>query len=149
MPNCFKAYDIRGRVPAELNEEVAYRIGRAFAQILQPMEVVVGHDVRLDSPALTAAVARGLNDGGAAVIDIGLCGTEEVYFQAAHRGVGGGIMVTASHNPVDYNGMKLVRQDARPISGDTGLRDIEALVDAGEFPSAGEPAAQRLDADKS
>jgi phosphomannomutase/phosphoglucomutase len=98
---------------------------------------------------LTAAVARGLNDGGAAVIDNGLCGTEEVYFQTAHRGVGGGIMVTASHNPVDYNGMKLVRQDARPISGDTGLRDIEALVDAGEFPSAGEPAAQRLDADKS
>lgn len=149
MPSCFKAYDIRGRVPDELNEDVAYRIGRAFAQILQPAEVVVGRDVRLDSPALAAAVSRGLNDGGAAVIDIGLCGTEEVYFQTAHRGVGGGIMVTASHNPMDYNGMKLVRQDARPISGDTGLRDIEALVEAGGFPSPGRPATQCADADKS
>ena len=149
MLNCFKAYDIRGRVPDELNDEVAYRIGRAFAQILQPAEVVVGRDVRLDSRALAAAVARGLNDGGAAVIDIGLCGTEEVYFQTAHRGVGGGIMVTASHNPMDYNGMKLVRQDARPISGDTGLRDIEALVEAGRFPSPGRQAALRVDTDKS
>jgi len=149
MPNCFKAYDIRGRVPDELNEDVAYRIGRAFAQILQPAEVVVGRDVRLDSPALAAAVTRGLNDGGAAVIDIGLCGTEEVYFQTAHRGVDGGIMVTASHNPMDYNGMKLVRQDARPISGDTGLRDIEALVEAGRFPSPGRPAVLRVDTDKS
>jgi phosphomannomutase/phosphoglucomutase len=149
MPNCFKAYDIRGRVPDELNEDVAYRIGRAFAQVLPIEEVVVGRDVRLDSPALAAAVSRGLNDGGAAVIDIGLCGTEEVYFQTAHRGVGGGIMVTASHNPMDYNGMKLVRQDARPISGDTGLRDIEALVEAGGFPSPGRPATQRADADKS
>jgi len=149
MSNCFKAYDIRGRVPDELNDEVAYRIGRAFAQILQPAEVVVGRDVRLDSRALAAAVARGLNDGGAAVIDIGLCGTEEVYFQTAHRGVGGGIMVTASHNPMDYNGMKLVRQDARPISGDTGLRDIEALVEAGRFPSPGRQATLRVDTDKS
>ena len=149
MPNCFKAYDIRGRVPDELNEDVAYRIGRAFAQILQPAEVVVGRDVRLDSPALAAAVTRGLNGGGAAVIDIGLCGTEEVYFQTAHRGVDGGIMVTASHNPMDYNGMKLVRQDARPISGDTGLRDIEALVEAGRFPSPGRPAVLRVDTDKS
>jgi phosphomannomutase/phosphoglucomutase len=146
---CFKAYDIRGRVPDELNEDVAYRIGRAFAQILQPKEVVVGRDVRLDSPALAAAVTRGLNDGCTAVIDIGLCGTEEVYFQTAHRGVGGGIMVTASHNPMDYNGMKLVRESARPISGDTGLRDIEALVEAGGFPSPDKPAALRVDADKS
>lgn len=149
MLSCFKAYDIRGRVPDELNEDVAYRIGRAFAQILQPAEVVVGRDVRLDSPALAAAVARGLNDGGAAAIDIGLCGTEEVYFQTAHRGVGGGIMVTASHNPMDYNGMKLVREGARPISGDTGLRDIEAMVEAGAFPPSGRPAVQRVDADKS
>ena len=146
---CFKAYDIRGRVPDELNEDVAYRIGRAFAQILQPAEVVVGRDVRLASPSLAAAVARGLNDGGAAVIDIGLCGTEEVYFQTAYRGVSGGIMVTASHNPMDYNGMKLVRDGARPISGDTGLRDIEALVEASGFPSSDTPAAQRVDADKS
>jgi len=131
MLNYSKAYDIRGRVPGELNDEVAYRVGRAFEQILQPAEVVVGRDVRLDSPALAEAVARGLNDGGTAVVDIGLCGTEEVYFQATHRGVGGGIMVTASHNPMDYNGMKLVREGARPISGDTGLHDIEAMVEAG------------------
>jgi phosphomannomutase / phosphoglucomutase len=149
MPSCFKAYDIRGRVPDELNEDVAYRIGRAFAQTLQPAEVVVGRDVRLDSPALATAVARGLNDGGAAVIDIGLCGTEEVYFQTAHRGVGGGVMVTASHNPLDYNGMKLVREGARPVSGDTGLRDIEALVKAGVFSTTGGSAALRVDENKS
>jgi phosphomannomutase/phosphoglucomutase len=136
-------------VPDELNEGVAYGIGRAFAQTLQPAEVVVGRDVRLDSPALASAVARGLNDGGAAVIDIGLCGTEEVYFQTAHRGVGGGIMVTASHNPMDYNGMKLVREGARPVSGDTGLRDIEALVEAGAFPTVDSSAALRVDEDKS
>ncbi|WEN14945.1 phosphomannomutase [Rhodanobacter sp. AS-Z3] len=148
MLKCFKAYDIRGRVPDELNEDIAYRIGRAFAQILTPAEVVVGRDVRLDSPLLASAVARGLNDGGASVIDIGLCGTEEVYFQTAHRGAGGGIMVTASHNPMDYNGMKLVREGSRPISGDTGLRDIEALVESGEFVAAA-AGSLRVDADKS
>jgi len=146
---CFKAYDIRGRIPDELNDDVAYRIGRSFAQILCPPEVVVGRDVRLDSPSLAAAVARGLNDAGASVIDIGLCGTEEVYFQTAHRGVGGGIMVTASHNPMDYNGMKLVREDARPISGDTGLRDIEALVESGRFAPTATVGSLRVDADKS
>ena len=149
MLNCFKAYDIRGRVPDELNEEVAYRIGRAFAQILDCDEVVVGQDVRIDSPLLAAAVTRGLNDAGTSVIDIGLCGTEEVYFQTAHRGVGGGIMVTASHNPMDYNGMKLVREGARPISGDTGLRDIEALVESGAFSQPGPIGSTRVDADKS
>ncbi|MGP1666992.1 MAG: phosphomannomutase, partial [Rhodanobacter sp.] len=149
MLKCFKAYDIRGRVPDELNEDIAYRIGRAFAQLLSPAEVVVGRDVRLDSPLFAAAVARGLNDGGSAVIDIGLCGTEEVYFQTAHRGVGGGIMVTASHNPMDYNGMKLVRDGARPISGDTGLRDIEALADAGHFSPVSVTGKTRLDEDKS
>lgn len=146
---CFKAYDIRGRVPDELNDEIAYRIGRAFAQILGPREVVVGRDVRLDSPALAAAVARGLNDSGASVIDIGLCGTEEVYFQTAHRGVGGGIMVTASHNPMDFNGMKLVRDGSRPVSGDTGLRDIEALTESGRFVPAATIGSLRVEADKS
>jgi len=149
MLKCFKAYDIRGRVPDELNEGIAYRIGRAFAQILSPAEVVVGRDVRLDSPVLAAALARGLNDGGTSVIDIGLCGTEEVYFQTAHRGVGGGIMVTASHNPMDYNGMKLVREGARPVSGDTGLRDIEALAESGQFMSSDTVGSLRVDADKS
>jgi phosphomannomutase len=135
---CFKAYDIRGRLPDELNPGIAWRIGRAFAETVGAGAVVVGCDIRLDSPALAAAVSRGLNEGGCDVIDIGLCGTEEVYFHTAHRRVAGGIMVTASHNPIDYNGMKLVREGARPISGDTGLREIERKVEANAF---GAPAA--------
>lgn len=130
---CFKAYDIRGRIPDEINEGIAYRIGRAVARTLDPGTVVVGYDIRRDSPAFAAAVVRGLNDEGRDAIDIGLCGTEEVYFQTAHRKVAGGVMVTASHNPIDYNGMKLVREAARPISGDTGLRDIEHMVEADAF----------------
>lgn len=129
---CFKAYDIRGRVPDELNEDLAYWIGRAYAVLLQPQRVAVGHDVRLTSPALGAAVTKGLLDGGVDVLDIGLCGTEEIYFAAFHHGLDGGIMVTASHNPMDYNGMKLVRERARPISGDSGLfaiRDLAAASD--------------------
>ncbi|MGN6481768.1 phosphomannomutase [Luteibacter sp.] len=137
---CFKAYDIRGRVPDELNEEIAYRLGRAFARTVGPGPVVVGYDIRKDSPAFAASIVRGLNDEGRDAIDIGLCGTEEVYFQTFHRGVAGGIMVTASHNPIDYNGMKLVREGARPISGDTGLRDIERMVEEDAF---GESAAVR------
>lgn len=133
---CFKAYDIRGRVPDELNEDMAYRIGRACARTLGEGVVVVGCDIRVDSPAFAAAVVRGLNDEGRDAIDIGLCGTEEVYFQTFHRQVAGGIMVTASHNPIDYNGMKLVREGARPISGDTGLRDIERMVEADDFGGA-------------
>src|ERR1700743_1637325 len=130
---CFKAYDIRGRVPDELNEDIAYRLGRAFARAVGEGEVVVGYDIRRDSPAFAKAIAQGLNDEGRDVIDIGLCGTEEVYFQTFHRQVAGGIMVTASHNPIDYNGMKLVREGSRPISGDTGLRDIERMVEENAF----------------
>jgi len=137
---CFKAYDIRGRVPDELNEGIAYRLGRAFARTVGEGAVVVGFDIRRDSPAFAEAIIRGLNDEGRDAIDIGLCGTEEVYFQTFHRKVAGGIMVTASHNPIDYNGMKLVREGSRPISGDTGLRDIERLVEANDF---GEPLAAR------
>lgn len=121
---CFKAYDIRGRIPGEINEDVACRIGRAFGEFLAAGEVVVGHDIRLSGPVLSAALARGLNAAGVDVIDIGLCGTEEVYFATSHLGAGGGIMVTASHNPADYNGMKLVRAGSRPVSGDTGLLEI-------------------------
>lgn len=146
---CFKAYDIRGRVPDELNEDIAYRIGRAFAQVFRPREVVVGRDVRVDSLKFANAVACGINDAGASVIDIGLCGTEEVYFQTAHRGAGGGVMVTASHNPLDYNGMKLVREGSRPVSGDTGLRDVERLVESGAFAAITEVGSVRVDADKS
>ncbi len=132
--SCFKAYDIRGQVPAQLDAELAYQIGRAFVDEINPGAVVVGFDVRLESPMLAKALMRGITETGADVIDIGLCGTEEVYFQTFHReaqGVGGGIMVTASHNPKGYNGMKLVREGARPVSGDTGLfaiRDRVALL---------------------
>jgi phosphomannomutase len=121
---CFKAYDIRGRVPDDLDADVAYRIGRAYAQLLQPETVVVGHDIRLSGPELSSALTDGLLDEGAGVLDIGLCGTEEVYFATWHLGAGGGIMVTASHNPAHYNGMKLVREQAKPISGDSGLDEI-------------------------
>ena len=131
---CFKAYDIRGRIPDELNETLAWRIGRAYAALLQPRQVAVGHDVRLSSPALSRAVAEGLLEGGADVLDIGQCGTEEIYFAAFHHRLDGGIMVTASHNPMDYNGMKLVREQAKPISGDSGLFAIRDLAAHNLFP---------------
>lgn len=133
---CFKAYDIRGRVPDELNEDLAYRIGRAYAEFLKPGRVVVGRDVRLTSESLCRAMADGLADGGADVFDIGLCGTEEVYFATFSEKMDGGIMVTASHNPMDYNGMKLVREGARPISGDSGLNEIKELTTRNGFASA-------------
>lgn len=131
--NCFKAYDIRGRVPDELNEDLARRIGNATAQLLGPGPVVLGRDVRLSSPALQDALTAGINAAGRDVIDIGLCGTEEVYFQTHHLGAAGGIMVTASHNPMDYNGLKLVREGSRPISGDTGLFTIRDSVTEGIY----------------
>ncbi|MGY4517252.1 phosphomannomutase/phosphoglucomutase [Lysobacter sp. HA18] len=127
----FKAYDIRGRVPDELNEDVARALGVALADLLDPGEVVLGRDVRLSSPGLQAALADGLARKGRNVVDIGLCGTEEVYFQTAHRHAAGGVMVTASHNPMDYNGMKLVRDGSRPISGDSGLHALRDAVIAG------------------
>jgi phosphomannomutase len=131
----FKAYDIRGRVPDELNEDLSYRIGRAYAEWLHPSRVVIGRDVRLTSEALARALARGLSDGGSDVFDLGLCGTEEVYFATFHEKMDGGIMVTASHNPGDYNGMKLVREGSRPISGDSGLRDIAQAAAGKDFPT--------------
>lgn len=134
--NCFKAYDIRGRVPDELNEDIAYRIGRAYAEFLKPARVIVGRDIRLSSKSLADALTRGLTDGGSDVFDIGICGTEQVYFATFHERMDGGIMVTASHNPMDYNGMKLVREDSRPISGDTGLNYIKDLVRANNFAPA-------------
>ncbi|MBA3013324.1 MAG: phosphomannomutase [Proteobacteria bacterium] len=129
---CFKAYDIRGRVPDQLNEDLAYWIGQAYATRFAPKTMAVGHDIRLSGPALTEALADGLMTAGVDVVDIGQCGTEEIYFAAAHLDVDGGIIVTASHNPAEYNGMKLVRQGARPVSGDSGLRDIEQLAAAKE-----------------
>lgn len=150
--NCFKAYDIRGRVPDELNEDIAWRIGRAYAAEIAPRTVIVGQDVRLESPALASALIEGLNAGGADVIDIGLCGTEEVYFQTFHCQADGGIMVTASHNPKGYNGLKLVRAGSQPISGDSGLFAIRDRAEAFAHtlpPVAAIPGTCRRDTDKS
>ena len=130
---CFKAYDIRGKLDTELNEDIAYRIGRAYGQIYQPKTVVIGCDIRLSSESLKQATIHGLNDAGVNVLDLGMTGTEEVYFGAFHLDVQGGIEITASHNPMDYNGMKLVRENARPISADTGLKEIQALAESDEF----------------
>jgi phosphomannomutase len=123
--SCFKAYDIRGKLGTELNEHIAFCIGRAFAQYLQPKQVALGADVRETSERLKLALAFGLLSEGVAVVDLGMTGTEEVYFAAQYLAIQGAIEVTASHNPIDYNGMKLVREHARPISGDTGLMDIK------------------------
>lgn len=130
---CFKAYDIRGRLGSELNEDIAYRIGRAFGEFLLPQNIVIGGDMRLTSEELKAAVARGLLDAGVDVIDIGMTGTEEVYFATKYLGVDGGIEITASHNPINYNGMKLVREESKPISGDTGLHEIKRLAERNQF----------------
>ncbi len=131
--SCFKAYDVRGRVSDELNEDIAFKIGQAFVTFLKTRQVVVGNDIRLSSPALKAALSRGLNNCGAEVLDIGLCGTEEVYFATGALNADGGIMVTASHNPAEYNGMKFVRSQSRPISSDTGLLEIKKMVQNNTF----------------
>ncbi|URL06655.1 phosphomannomutase CpsG [Avibacterium sp. 21-595] len=131
---CFKAYDIRGRLGDELNVDIVYRIGRAFGQFLKPKTIVVGGDVRLTSKELKSAVTNGLLDSGVNVIDLGETGTEEVYFATSFLKADGGIEVTASHNPMDYNGLKLVREGSRPISADTGLADIQRLAEENHFP---------------
>jgi phosphomannomutase/phosphomannomutase/phosphoglucomutase len=131
--NSFKAYDVRGRIPDEINESLAYDIGRAYCAFVKPQRVAVGYDIRLSSPQLAKALKRGLMDSGCDVLDIGLWGTEGAYFATFAEKLDGGIMVTASHNPPDYNGMKFVREDARPISGDTGLQQMRALIEAQSF----------------
>lgn len=137
---CFKAYDIRGKLGEELNDDIAYRIGRAYGELLKPKSIVLGSDVRLTSESLKLSLAKGLQDAGTDVIDIGMTGTEEVYFATSHLKADGGVEVTASHNPIDYNGMKLVREGSRPISGDTGLRAIQELAENNQFPA---PSAVR------
>ena len=131
--DCFKAYDVRGRVPEELNVNIAYRIARAFAEFVSPKTVVVGFDIRLTSCELSDALIRGLRDSGVDVVSIGLCGTEEIYFATSHLKVDGGIIVTASHNPKNYNGMKFVRKNSVPISGDTGLNEIKTIAESNLF----------------
>ncbi|HID69786.1 MAG TPA: phosphomannomutase [Desulfobacterales bacterium] len=138
LPACFKAYDIRGKVPDELNPELARHIGRAFAAVFKPRKVAVGHDIRLSSPELTKALTNGLLDSGVDVFFLGLCGTEEIYHAAfilEDQGIDGGIVVTASHNPADYNGMKFVTRGARPVSGDSGLKRMAEMISEGKLPS--------------
>ena len=130
---CFKAYDIRGQLGTELDEEITYRIGRAYGEFLQPKTVVLGGDIRLTSEALKMALSEGIRDAGADVVDIGMVGTEEVYFATSYLKADGGIEVTASHNPIDYNGLKPIREGSRPISSDTGLLDIKRLAEANDF----------------
>ena len=130
--DCFKAYDIRGQIPNELNTDIAYRIGNATVEFLAAKRLVVGRDIRQSSEELMQAVSRGIRDAGAEVLDIGLGGTENVYFATSHLASDGGIMITASHNPADYNGLKFVREESRPISGDTGLSDIQKIAERDE-----------------
>ena len=131
--SCFKAYDVRGKVPDDLDEEIAYRIGRAYAEFLKPKSVAVGRDVRQSSESLFAALSAGLVDSGVDVLDLGLCGTEQVYFAAFHLELDGGIMITASHNPIDYNGLKFVQKSARPLSSKNGLLDIQQIAEQESF----------------
>lgn len=138
--SCFKAYDIRGKLGDELNEAIAYRIGRAFARVLHLGSCVVGGDARQTSVGLKIALARGMQDEGCRVLDIGMVGTEEIYFATSYLQTDGGVEVTASHNPIDFNGMKLVRRDSQPVSGDSGLLDIKAAAE--QQPWLGEPAKQ-------
>jgi len=141
IPACFKAYDIRGKVPDELNTGLARDIGRAYAAFFQPRKVAVGHDIRLSSPELTSALVEGLLESDVDVLHLGLCGTEEIYhaaFSMEKRGVDGGIVVTASHNPADYNGLKFVTKGARPVTGEAGLKQMAELIVKGELPPPAE-----------
>jgi phosphomannomutase len=136
IPACFKAYDIRGRVPEELNPEMAFAIGKAYSAIFGVKRVAVGHDIRLSSIALVNALTDGLLESGVDVVQLGLCGTEEIYhaaFSMEKDGIDGGIIVTASHNPADYNGMKFVVKGARPVSGDSGLWQMAEMITAKDF----------------
>ncbi len=147
--SCFKAYDVRGRIPGELDEAIAYRIARAWADFIGAHTVCMGRDVRPTSDAFADAVAEGLADSGVEVRDLGLTGTEEVYFGTFHGGLDGGVMITASHNPPDYNGLKLVRERAHPISADNGLQEIRGAAERGEF-GGGAKSGRRVEAaDKS
>ena len=124
----FKAYDIRGKVPGELNTDLAYKIGRAYSTLINAKKVVVGNDIRESSNEISEALIRGFNDSGTDVINIGLCGTEMVYYSTPHFDADGGIMITASHNPPEYNGMKFVKRDSVPVGYDSGLNKVEQMI---------------------
>src|SRR5690606_9227661 len=160
----FKAYDIRGELGVNLDEAIAYRIGRAFAQILferfstadvavelkdlKPA-IVIGSDIRHSSEQLKQATIKGMLDAGVDVIDLGMTGTEEVYFATSYYQALGGIEVTASHNPINYNGLKLVKEHSKPISADDGLAEIQALAESGQFSTDNQQGALQLLTDKS
>ena len=141
----FGAYDLRGVYPEEVNEQLAYRIGRTFVKLFSAKRVAVGHDIRLSGPSLQEALVSGLTEAGCDVVDIGQCGTEMIYFTTAHLKLDGGIMITASHNPKEYNGMKLVRTGARPISSDTGLKELEKAVLSESFKPLGDIVTGRVE----
>ena len=139
MGEIFKAYDIRGIYPSELNEDTIYKIGRAYATLLQEenqgkkLNIVAGQDMRLSSPQLFEVLVKGLTDQGVNVVDVGLVSTPTFYFAVAHYGYDGGVQVSASHNPKEYNGLKLCRENAIPISGDTGIQEIKELFEKEDF----------------
>ena len=134
-PSVFKAYDVRGVYPTELDEEGAYRVARAYAAHFEPRAVAVGHDMRLSAPAMYGGVVSGVADAGSDVVELGLVGTEMLYHAVSELGLEGGICVTASHNPKEYTGMKIVRRGALPVGGDSGLAEIRALAEARFEPS--------------
>ena len=138
-PKVFKAYDVRGLHPAELDEEGAYAIGRGYVEQFEPRRIAVGRDMRVSSPAMASALIEGAADGGADVLDLGLVGTEMVYFAVGELGLDGGVCVTASHNPKEYTGMKIVRRGALPVGGESGLLDVRdrALKGFGEVARRG------------
>src|SRR5688500_12858279 len=138
-PTVFKAYDVRGLYPTELDEEGAYAIGRAYVEHFEPRRIAVGRDMRISSPSMSAALIDGAADGGADVLDLGLVGTEMVYFAVGELELDGGVCVTASHNPKEYTGMKIVRRGALPVGGESGLLDVRdrALKGFGEVARRG------------
>jgi phosphomannomutase len=141
-PKAFKAYDVRGIYPAELDEEGAYAIGRAYAEHFEPREIAVGRDMRLSSPSIAQAVIRGASEGGSDVVDIGMVGTEMLYFAVGELGLDGGMAVTASHNPKEYTGLKIVRRGALPVGGESGLLDVRDRALALQDLSGGQSPGQ-------
>jgi phosphomannomutase len=138
-PKVFKAYDVRGLYPTELDEEGAYAIGRAYVEHFEPRRIAVGRDMRLSSPTMAAAAMRGAAEGGADVLDLGLIGTEMLYYAVGELGLDGGFTVTASHNPRDYTGFKIVRRGALPVGGESGLLDVRDGAMAGAWHRTGPP----------
>src|SRR4029077_12058123 len=135
-PAAFKAYDVRALYPEQLAEGGAYAVGRAFVEQFEPRRIAVGHDMRLSSPSMAAALIEGAADGGADVVDVGMVGTEMLYFAVGELGLDGGVTVTASHNPKEYTGMKIVRRGALPVGVESGLFDVRDRAVAGVWREA-------------